>query len=218
MKDIEEFPWPKKDQKLFVDGGEYLEFAHYGWGGVENHFYGYIEGYKTAADTLIEQAIESGSIKTLDTFVFPILFLYRQFLELEMKSIFISYFEGTIEEKSQMIKNASHDLIKIWDKIKPILLEETSDKEKEDVTTVESYIKQFDEFDKSSFKFRYPITKDLKGVLENEVRLNLSNLKERMNELYGFFNGCSCKLEEIMDFKMEMISEYMDYEADYGIF
>lgn len=39
-----------------------------------------MEGYKEAADNLIEYATNSNNIKILDTLVFPICFLYRQYL------------------------------------------------------------------------------------------------------------------------------------------
>jgi hypothetical protein len=208
-------PWPKKGSKLFVDGGEYHEFSHFGWGSVDTQFYGYMEGYKKSADELIDLAVNSGDIKTLDTYIFPICFLYRQYLELAMKYIFIKYSGWDKDKKISAIKDVNHNLLRIWNKIKPIILEETTKEEKEDIEAVEDYISQFNIFDKSSFTFRYPITKELDGVLTKERRINLINLKERMDELYCFFDGCTGKLDEISEYKAEMLSEYLSYMDDY---
>lgn len=206
--------WPQKGEKLVKETDNYYNFAHFGWGNVETQFYGYMEGYKEAADNLIEYATNSKDIKTLDTFIFPICFLYRQYLELAMKNIFLKYSGSSEEDKVKVIKNVSHNLNEMWKKIVPIISEETTNEEKEDIKIVRDYIKQFSDFDKSSFTFRYPINKELDLLFKEEKFLDLINLRERMNELYNFFEGCDGKLDSIRDFKYEMMSDYLS-DMDY---
>lgn len=182
------FELPKKDEKLFKDGGNYYEFAHFGWGSTETEFYGYMKGYKESADLLVNSSVASRDISMLDTSVFPILFLYRQYLELAMKSIFLRFSEDNLGDKEDTIKKSSHNLMSIWNKVKPIL-EPLGSEDKEMLVTVEEYIKEFHQFDKSSFTFRYPITKELDRVLTSEKRINLINLRDRIEELYNFFSG-----------------------------
>lgn len=205
---------PQKGEKLVKETDNYYNFAHFGWGNVETQFYGYMEGYKEAADNLIEYATNSKDIKTLDTFIFPICFLYRQYLELAMKNIFLKYSGSSEEDKVKVIKNVSHNLNEMWKKIVPIISEETTNEEKEDIKIVRDYIKQFSDFDKSSFTFRYPINKELDLLFKEEKFLDLINLRERMNELYNFFEGCDGKLDSIRDFKYEMMSDYLS-DMDY---
>jgi hypothetical protein len=199
-------PWPQKGGKLFSESGDYYEFAHFGWGDVASEFSGYTEGYKKAADSLIERVLSLRDISKLDTFVFPILFLYRQYLELELKWIVLRFSECSLDEKKDVLRNVGHNLMGIWHQAKPLMLEEAEAQEQADVETVEDYIKQFHDFDETSFSFRYPITKNLEEILTREHRLNLSVLMERMEELYSFFSGVSGKLESIRDFKQEMES------------
>ena len=45
----------------------------------------YISGYKDAADILANRVIESGNNQ--DSLVYPIAFLYRQYIELQLKNI-----------------------------------------------------------------------------------------------------------------------------------
>ena len=78
MKDL---CFPQEGKKLFTSDGSYYELAHLGWGNFSVTSAGYCMGYKEASDLLIKEAIESRNIKELDTFIFPVIFLYRQYLE-----------------------------------------------------------------------------------------------------------------------------------------
>ena len=208
----EEILWPQKDAKLFINSGNKYEFSHFGWeGGIEAKFYGYMKGYKEAADSLIENAVSSQDFSKIDTVIYPVCFLYRQYLELVMKIIYLSYSEDTKEIKFNVLKDINHSLIKIWNKIKPYLEEEASKNELNDIKVVEEYIKQFHEFDRSSFTFRYPITKDLRKVINGQKRVNLPNLQVRMDELYHFFDGCIGKLDYFKEIKTEIQDEFKQF-------
>ena len=164
----------------------------------------FAEGYKSSADLLVKNALESKNIKILDTFIFPIMFLYRQYLELELKWIIIRFLEENACTKKKILKDISHNLIKAWRIAKPIMLEYTEKKEKDDVKIVEEYINQFHRMDKGSFSFRYPIMKNLDRIFNKEKKVNLKIILLRMNELYHFFDGVEGKLESIRDYKLEM--------------
>jgi hypothetical protein len=194
---MDEHPWPQTGAKLFIEGGNYHEFSHFGWGNTPQEFAGYIYGYKEAADTLISQAISSKDISKLDTWVFPVLFLYRQYVELQMKDLVLNYGNMDLEEKKNFLKKAGHDLMKIWNKLKPTLENIASDnKEKNDVEIAESYVKQLHDRDPNSVVFRYPIGMDLQKALDKEYKINLKNLSLRMQELENFFNGVDGALSE----------------------
>lgn len=212
MKDIEElidesFAWIQKDKELFIEGTNYGEFAYYGWGGLSNQLYGYMEGYKRAADILVNTAIESKAIHLLDTLVFPICFCYRQYLELALKSLYLNLSADSKDEKVISIKKNGHSLEGIWNKVKPIIEKYSSDDEKEDIKVADTYIRQFDFFDKDSFSFRYPITKRLQLIHSKWKYLDLPNLKNRMNELYIFLNA----VEDSIDHRQDMEKEFMTY-------
>ena len=123
----------------------------------------------------------------------------------------LSYSEDTKEIKFNVLKDINHSLIKIWNKIKPYLEEEASKNELNDIKVVEEYIKQFHEFDRSSFTFRYPITKDLRKVINGQKRVNLPNLQVRMDELYHFFDGCIGKLDYFKEIKTEIQDEFKQF-------
>lgn len=198
--------WPKKGRMLFTSDGDYYEHAHFGWGNFSITSAGFCMGYKDSADTLIDEVIDSKNIRKLDTFIFPVLFLYRQYLEWQIKSIYLKYSEDSKNRKQKIIGKCGHNLIRMWNIIKPIMDKDASKHDKESTEIVEKYIQQYHDFDESSTKYRYPITKNLEELHTNEQRINYKNLKERMNELESFFNGVDSQLGEIQDIQSEMES------------
>lgn len=64
----------KDKMKIFKDTGIIEQSAHFGWQNKDTALYGLREGYKKSADDLVDIAISNGNdIKTLDTYIFPIL-------------------------------------------------------------------------------------------------------------------------------------------------
>jgi len=196
--------FPKKGMKLFVQNGEYYDFAHFAWGSAESQFYGYIEGYKRSADVIINNALRKKRIDVLDTCVFPACFLYRQYVELTLKHLYL----GTAEEKTRTIKQASHDLKSIWKKVRPIIEGYYPTEDPTPLLAAEDYILQFAEEDKSSFAFRYPITKNLSLVHGKQRWINLRNLATRMAELESFLTGVQAGMEAMKDIEDEMKAYY----------
>lgn len=174
-----------------------------------------IKGYKDSADKLVEYALGSKRISILDTFIFPILFLYRQFIELSLKSLYLEYSDEQMSDKIQTIKQASHNLSSMWNKLKPVLIDASdTQEEKKLVLSVESYIMQYHSYDKNSFKFRYPIDKNNNPLLKGEERLDIVNLKDRMTELDNFFGGADGKLGSIKEWKYEQEQYLREIEAE----
>lgn len=203
-----EYAWPRLSAQLFVPTGEHYEHAHFAWGGFETTFAGYIMGYKASADTLVESIVGTPDIRRLDTYIFPIMFLYRQYIELEMKSIYLQYSNDDHESKQQVIKEKGHNLLKIWHTIKPLMMEEISANDAESVSTVENYIQQFHQFDKTSTSFRYPVDRNLELIFDGEQRINYVNLKQCIDELESFFNGVDGHLSSVQEFKRDMESYF----------
>lgn len=201
-------PWPSEYRQLFVEGGEYYEFTHFGWGDVWQQFYGYCKGYKESADLLIDNAIASKNTSVLDTVVFPAFFLYRQFIELSLKQSILRFSSGEYKEKVQTIRRLNHNLIAIWKEFLKVLPEARNEGEKHVLVVVEKYIKDFVEFDSSSFNFRYPIKKDLELVFGQEKRINLRHVKEIMDELESFFYGSHAYMEDLRSLEQEIRAEF----------
>ncbi len=96
--------------KIFFDSGNMEQSAHFGWQDKDFALYGLREGYKNSADDLVEIALENRTPKTLDTYIFPILFSYRHSLEISLKHIYLR-FRGNLP-------SGGHNLLTLWDEVK----------------------------------------------------------------------------------------------------
>jgi hypothetical protein len=209
-------PWPDEYKRLFVQGGNDYEFAHFGWGDIWQQFYGYCIGYKESADRLIDDAIASRDNERLDTVVFPAFFLYRQFIELAMKQAILQFSSEYRSEMIATLKGLNHNLAAIWKGFLKVLPESTNDSDRTTREIVAKYVQEFYELDKSSFSFRYPITKDLKLIFGEQQRINLKHVKDRMAELEAFFSGTEAYMDDLRATEDEMRSYFEDHIYEDG--
>ncbi len=193
--------------KLFTDTNDYYKLGHIGWGDTSLQFSGYIEGYKTGADTLVEKAITSGNISILDTLVYPALFLYRQFIELQLKQIILLHSKKSYAEKKDVFKRVGHNLQLAWNEIQPLI--ETLLEADNSIDEIKELILEFHRFDESSFNFRYPIKKkDLNVVINVSERIDLQVIKNQMDKIDGFFCGVTAMLDQVQASESEMENYY----------
>jgi HEPN domain-containing protein len=98
-------------KKVFVETTNQSRMAYFGWQDKETALWGLKQGYKKSADNLVSIALQRGSkgdIETLDTYIFPILFLYRHSLEVSLKLIYYRFFGKVLK---------GHELDKLWKKV-----------------------------------------------------------------------------------------------------
>ncbi len=143
--------------KIFQDTGKMEQSAHFGWQDKDDALYGLREGYKNSADNLVDIAISNGNnIKTLDTYIFPVLFSYRHSLELSLKHIYL-------RARGNM-PTGGHNLLSLWDVIKREIIDDMINS-KEFVEQVKTYKEHFTPY-------------LLNGISLDKVRLLLKELQE----------------------------------------
>lgn len=171
----------------------------------------YIEGYREAADKLVHDVVESGTNQ--DILVFPISFLYRQYIELQLKHIIresrIFLGEGATFPKHHKIND-------LWNTANSLMAKIIKDHDqtiknyitKDDVQTIKIIITEFVKVDPDSFSFRYP--KDRKGNrnLEGIEYINLRKLHDQMEILKEKLDKYYLCVSLLRDFQDEMRSEY----------
>lgn len=150
--------------------------AHYGWQescGDKSYTFGYINSYKEAGDTLVEEKIP-------DLLLFPIMFSYRQYLELLLKNICEKRMDT--EEYRNLIKKASHNLTIIWDVVKVKIQYEVSS---DDINLIAEVVEIFSSIDPYSFTFRYEKDKkqNSRSINEDYLTINTLNLKEIIDKV-----------------------------------
>jgi hypothetical protein len=195
----EEYAWPREGRILFVDEGCSRDVAHFGWGSLSIQLAGYATGYKSAADTLVNEAVAQEDIAYRDTVVFPVLFLYRQYIELSLKAIILNLARPEHEIEERVIDVVGHDLMKCWDRAKRIVSDHASDRDVECVAVVGEYIRQFHEIDESSFNFRYPMGRANNQLFDSAQFINLRELGVAMQELANFLDGAYGHAQALKD-------------------
>jgi hypothetical protein len=145
----------KRNQEsyFFTDETNDLTSANFGWQDTDSALWCVKEGYRNAADKLVDIALREGSRNRqiyLDTYIFPIMFLYRHDLEVSLKLIYHRFFGR--------IPNGNHDLGKLWNSVfKEIILKIES----------EEYVKKIEQFNPNCKKFS---TKDISiGRIQNII-------------------------------------------------
>jgi hypothetical protein len=137
-------------------------------------------GYFSAATTLVEDYVNKAES---DTLVYPILFLYRHYVELKLKSILL---EAAVSIPCDMPGHASdeHNLVKLWQMLSHLLAQSGKAKMLRGSERIERALAQLTQIDPFSQETRYALAKDMKtATLDQIPRLDLQNFKTVMTKL-----------------------------------
>lgn len=207
--------------------------SYYGWEGDILGLYNYYLGYKKSADIIYQELKEASlkkEIEKTDTLIFPLIYLYRQALELYLKFLYFKYshIEGTGLKK---ILNKNHDLKAIWSELKPILEFNLNEQQSNmDLLFIENYINQYSNYDPLSMRMRYPITKQLKLSNNKSCILDVENFNKQVNILFNYLlqvdNEIDYRIsyidvsnEKIKNFEIEkLLSKYSNKVEEYMIY
>ncbi|MDD2487492.1 MAG: hypothetical protein PHS92_03915 [Candidatus Gracilibacteria bacterium] len=176
------------NNKIFKANGNPSTSGHFGWQGDDKMllFYGLKEGYKNSADKLVDIALEDGGAITLDTFVFPIAFLYRHYIEIEIKRLYYYVF-GKFPKQSHNLQELFNILkIDILDKSETIL--NLIKHNPEIISEIKSIISEFHEMDEKGDVFKYLTDKNYKPYFEEFEYINYPQIKESIDKIYNFFS------------------------------
>ncbi len=167
--------------KLFTGIAKDQSNANIGWMRSKSPFYS--EGYISAARELTEGYADRPTNEK-DTLIFPIVFLYRQYIELTLKDLI-----RELDNKLGYTRNdkilEQHQLLPLWD---AAISQYDSFIQKENITLTftsapnkeRTIVNQFNQIDGGSFSFRYPT--DTKGneTLEDVEYISVNNFQNRI--------------------------------------
>lgn len=178
-----EFRWPKAGDDPFAIDSEVTTSAQL----AEDDFSRFVlmsVGYRRSADVLVERALEVAAER--DILIYPILFLYRQSLELNLKYL-INVYGGRVEVGPIWDR---HDFSTLWNSFLMVLERYGTDDPDTADDIVGGVIAQFENIDPGSFSNRYPC--DTKGnpIPLVQDTLQLETLKDVMNGVFAYFSGC----------------------------
>jgi len=184
------FPWPKQGDQLIAETGS----RHYdAWISGHSDLFAHVEGYKRAADLVWAQIEENPRLAGIDYLVYPMVFLYRHYVELSIKDI-ISL--GNYLEHEPATFPAKHGLKELWKVARDLIERIGPGCTTETLDAMTELISQLDAIDPESFAFRYPMTKKWTPSLSGLGNLNLELLHEGMEKMASFFEGAHSMFTE----------------------
>ncbi len=199
-------------RRIFVDSKIKEQSAYFGWQDKGTALYGLKEGYKNTADNIVEVTLEKGAcgdIKTLDTYIFPVVFSYRHCIEISLKHIYVRCFGE--------LPSGGHDLLILWDKIKTDVIDgfinskDSISNIKEykrnfvewklddiDLGEIRSLIKELQGIDSKADVWRYLMSKDTELYFTEWKFVDYTILKETINYLY-----------DVLEYVYFIVDEYL---------
>jgi len=170
--------------------------------------YACAEGYRRAGRIVADYVIHERWVA--DLLVYPIVYLYRHHVELQLKRLIPAgaFLTGhDLNEQDRRDLRESHDLKQLWAIFEPILQKARDfvNIAPEDVMGMGSYVYQLHEHDPSSTNFRYTVTKSGLPSINNKKlpQINVGVLAEGMEKLANYLFGLGEAFHESMQLKYE---------------
>jgi hypothetical protein len=203
-----EYPLPQAGERLLRDSGEEENLLIVDPLGMTDHtrkrlrngrWRLYTDGYKRAGDILASRAKEEFAP---DELLYPILFLYRHYLELELKGL-VAYSSRLTEERIELtgLCKENHNLSKLWQMLEKNL--GVLHLNPEMVTAAEAWVHELHKVDTESQAFRYPFDRKDQQTMCGLDAVNIQNLSEKMTSL-----------RNLMSVMFETIGEALDYQNE----
>ena len=164
-----------------------------------------ITGYTEVIDYIYKNQQISNIVK-----LYPLIFMFRNTIELCLKRLFYSRVEDGVPLKVFNSKRKSHYIKKdLWKNVKPVIVKYANDSGEDLVMIdiVEKLLDEIDSIDKNGDNFRYPTSYSLEYRFDNK-KLDLSNVYTYLKAIINFLEGCNSMLDVIADYESEMKAEY----------
>jgi hypothetical protein len=191
-------------------------------GDPEGEFGFYGDAFHRAGQALAERAAAEEWFHSLDAC--PIVFLYRQALELHFKSIIITgnaifRIQGKAEPVDVKEIFKIHTLKVLLDGIAPIMEEMKwlDDFEYEGLkgwSDVEKIIKEFDAIDSGSYAFRYPVNKKGQGSVSHHFSFDVRIFVQKLDPLIKILSGANSGLDHTYTVMCDAYNEMHQEGAD----
>lgn len=201
----------KEYNTVFLEeGGEYYYQSVIGYNYRNDFYEPMIKGYSESGEYLADLIIENPNLKT--TFFFPMCYLFRNALELELKQIWFEECAFEFEEKCKRLDKSKHSFEKMWNMINRDLINHSQGEGDQSVISyAKQYILQINALDSSSSVFRYPVDKHLRFHFKNSKFLDAKNVGEFFKEISEFLQCVDMMMNDHNQYLADMEAEYASY-------
>jgi hypothetical protein len=186
-KDWQDSPLPTAADVLFRSDEDSwnnacLHFAPDGW-------LTYALGYKEAADRLVAQLVEEQRYQ--DLLVYPIVFLYRQYLELAIKGLIR---QGQMLLDVPVKLPTSHRIDQLWVECSKLLERVSPGDSIEEQRHIGRLLCEFSNVDPTSTAFRYPVDTAGNRSIPGVRHINLRNVRDVIGKIAIILDGACDQL------------------------
>lgn len=163
----------------------------------------YLQGYRMAAHLVLRRTVRTGADQ--DFLAYPLVFLYRQYLELHLK--LVNHLGRELHGGRVAPMNA-HSLTALWDgAIQHIRRVWPNDIQ--DTAAIRADFEEFDSLDRGSYAFRFPVgTTQEPSLPANLTRFNVAAFARRAEEIGKYLEGASEGMWVHRDWKRDLDQEY----------
>jgi hypothetical protein len=197
-------PWPSADHSLTrSDPNWTLSSCIKGWS--KESATSRIIGYRDAAELIFRRLAEDRGGR--DTLVFPLVFLWRHAIELQLKNI-VERGQIVLEEQAAYPKH--HGLREIWTMAIRVI-KELQEEDNGEIENVSKIIAELCTLDPDSAGFRYHETKKGQPTLDAAPEyLHLGSINDALSGVSSYLDCVDAGLEQMIDYIAEA---YRDWSA-----
>lgn len=143
-------------------------------------------GYASAAITMLKLIMMSKDWLFRESYINPVMFCFRQYLELSMKDSLVRFRFMRKKANIDEVSLNGHDLYKLWGGLKKCI-----DTEDNTVKCIGSLVKELNDIDKNGTLFRYNafLTKNICDEERKMPLIDVDNLYIKILQMYNFFEG-----------------------------
>lgn len=178
-----QFRWPREEADFkFIDKESKCIIENINNENLSKEFYKYSMKFNIFGNMVIDYItpLKNNGIK--DSWFFPIVYLYRQSLELILKATVFKYIISN-KERSEYLREVGHNLSRLFETVyKNIQLNNTNTRE--ELLWLKEYINDITYVDRESDVFRYPFSNNGINFFKEQKNVNLVYLKTNMNTAY----------------------------------
>lgn len=214
--------WKELQPTFIEEGGFYYAQSVVGYEYSRYDFFPYTKAYLETANYLkwyMKNETDKGNIDCKKSLFLPMCYLYRNCVELSLKTIWFEETGENLQIKCKMMLEKKHSIEGMWSRIKPYVMEYNREPEQaEYIEVIENYCKQVQKMDSDANKFRYPMANTMQVYFPQNKRFDFIHIGNFFEELNNILDGVDSELKYMNEIKAEMEAEYraeMMAEQDY---
>ncbi|MCM1543281.1 MAG: hypothetical protein NC121_18770 [Blautia sp.] len=204
--------WVDLKPVFIEEGGYYYAQSVVGYQDRRLDFYPYTRAYLETANYLkwyMLDRLNSGDNDCKNRLFFPMCYLYRNCVELGLKSIWFEEVGEDFQTKCKLMLDKKHSVEGIWNILKPYVLEYVGRAEEpEYIDVIEDYCKQVQKMDSDANKFRYPMANTMQVYFPQNKRYDFIQVGDFFEALINVFDWIDSNLSSRNEIKAEMEAEY----------